>query len=267
MAYISLVIVFILAIMGTLFKSTRTDSSGKVIHAKYGLPVLSKTGKVVVSLLTISFLLSIFTTWRKAQADWSQAEADRVEKEKAAKYQGELKSNLEDVQRRNRTLEELSTELLKRSNLLSEEQREKFKSVLQEQVESGERVAAKISGATDLLRANIEASSQAINSKVEGSIGLLNNATTEIAAMARPIKGVFAYVVIYFPLDDPSVAGYKRRLDEAIQSYLSSPREAREQNRDLVVSWQDDNTPYGISIPSGSPLFPQEQSEKAAFEL
>jgi hypothetical protein len=69
MAYISQTIVFILAILGTLSKSTKTDDTGKPIPSKFGLPILTTAGKVVVTLLALSFVLSIYTTWVRSSAE------------------------------------------------------------------------------------------------------------------------------------------------------------------------------------------------------
>ncbi len=69
MAYISQTIVFILAILGILSKSTKTDDAGKPILSKFGVPILTRAGKVVVTLLTLSFVLSVYTTWVTSKAE------------------------------------------------------------------------------------------------------------------------------------------------------------------------------------------------------
>src|SRR5947209_4423100 len=80
MNFISQTIMFALALMGILFKSTKTDEKGTPIYYSYGLPMLTTTGKVVILLLTISFGISLLTIWQKNQSEIAarraQQEAD-----------------------------------------------------------------------------------------------------------------------------------------------------------------------------------------------
>lgn len=63
MSYISQIIVFILAIMGILFKSVKVDANGNTVLSASGLPRLTKSGKIVAALLIVSFVISLLSTY------------------------------------------------------------------------------------------------------------------------------------------------------------------------------------------------------------
>lgn len=75
MSYISQCIVFLIALLGVIFKSVQTDDKGNVIHSKYQLPILSRyqlpaltrVGKIIVVCLFVSFLISLHTTYQVAK--------------------------------------------------------------------------------------------------------------------------------------------------------------------------------------------------------
>lgn len=64
-AYFLLGISLLLAIFGTFYKSTVTDDKGNTLYSK-GLPVLTKVGKAVLSLLLIFSLGSGYMIWDSA---------------------------------------------------------------------------------------------------------------------------------------------------------------------------------------------------------
>ncbi len=64
MTYLSHLILFVLALIATFFKGSRTDENGNTAYSDYGFPLLTKAGKVILILLTLSFLTSLYTTWR-----------------------------------------------------------------------------------------------------------------------------------------------------------------------------------------------------------
>ena len=111
MSYISQGIVFVLAIMGILFKSTKTDKDGKTIYTKSGVPVLTMTGMIVILLLTLSFAISLWTTWGKAKSDDKQ-------KNDAQEAQASLTKKLTDA---NQQIEDLRAEFTKTGQQLLEE--------------------------------------------------------------------------------------------------------------------------------------------------
>jgi len=93
MSYISQCIVFLIALLGVVFKSVQTDGKGNVIHSKYQSPILSryklpeltKAGKSIVVCLFVAFLISLHTTYQVAK--------EAKEKEgKAAAQLAELKN-------------------------------------------------------------------------------------------------------------------------------------------------------------------------------
>ena len=61
-AYTLLIISFLLAIFGTFYKSTNTDEKGNTIYTKRGFPSLTRVGKGIITLLTLSFLISLYIT-------------------------------------------------------------------------------------------------------------------------------------------------------------------------------------------------------------
>ncbi|MDQ3802541.1 MAG: hypothetical protein M3416_01605 [Acidobacteriota bacterium] len=67
MSYISLFIVFVIALLGLLSKSVKADEKGNNAPAKYGSLALTGTGKVITALLCVSFLLSLFTMYQSSK--------------------------------------------------------------------------------------------------------------------------------------------------------------------------------------------------------
>lgn len=93
MSYISQSIVFLIALLGVVFKSVQTDDKGNVIHSTYQLPILSRyqlpaltrVGKSIVVCLFVSFLISLYTTYQVSK------EAKEKENKSAAQL-AELKN-------------------------------------------------------------------------------------------------------------------------------------------------------------------------------
>lgn len=67
MSYVLQFIVFILALLGVMSKSVKTDEKGNAIPVKFGLLKLTGIGKIIITLLFISFLLSLVTTYNSSK--------------------------------------------------------------------------------------------------------------------------------------------------------------------------------------------------------
>jgi hypothetical protein len=85
-SYILLIITFLLAVFGTFYKSTKTDEKGNTIYSKRNLPILTKVGKAVISLLSISFFIALYVTWNNAsetkeKEDKLNAQLNKVEEQ------------------------------------------------------------------------------------------------------------------------------------------------------------------------------------------
>lgn len=74
MSYISLFILFIIGLLGTLSKSVKADERRGNITASYGFQTLTKVGKIIIALLCASFLIALLTMYE------SSKEAKDIEK-------------------------------------------------------------------------------------------------------------------------------------------------------------------------------------------
>jgi len=99
MSYIAQIIVFILAILGALFKSVKQDEKGNTVHSKSGIPILTRPGIILVFFLIISFIVSIYLTWN------NNKESKAKEQASEANSKG-LQQKLEDVTAQNDRLQE-----------------------------------------------------------------------------------------------------------------------------------------------------------------
>jgi len=153
MSYISQAIVFVLAVMGVLFKSIQTDKDGKTIHTASGLPVLTKTGRTVIFLLVLSFLVSLLTTRQKSKTDETQ-------KKLAQEAQASLTHQLHDVTQQNEGLKSALGEVVRTSATMSQEQRERFSALLKEQKQAGTEIAQEIQGSADILQTELNKTAQ-----------------------------------------------------------------------------------------------------------
>jgi hypothetical protein len=98
-SYLSQLVVFVLALVGTFFRCVRQDEQGHTQHNRFGLPIPTTAGKIIVLFLTLSFLLSIATNWSN-YADAKEKEAH----EKESKRQ--LETDLQELIHQNRSLSE-----------------------------------------------------------------------------------------------------------------------------------------------------------------
>jgi hypothetical protein len=247
MTYFTQIIGFLLAVIGVLFKSLKTDENGKTIHNKYGVPLLTRTGRVVLSLLVLSFVASIYVTYNKAKSD------DEGRK-KAEEAQKESQSELENVEAQNKALADLVKELYKLSNTISDEQKDNFQSVLTKQEKSGEEIANRIGSSADLL-----------NRRIGSSIDILQYAKKEINRAANPIKDVLVSFQVYVPIEkNPETENYRKRVSAGVAKFLGPSREYRDPEDGIkVLSITGDV--LGVSIQRGSSLLPRPQSEESAF--
>jgi hypothetical protein len=184
LSYTPPVIVFFLALMGTAFKSTKSDAAGKTIHTPYGLPALTRTGKIVMILLTMSFFLSLFSVWRSAKSavDANIKAAAAEEREKGI-------------------------------DLGVKTAVSKFDVVLTEQKSTGERIARGIDESTSKLNKGINDSTALLGSRVEDSITLLNGSTEQLRSLTDPITSLKVSVMAELPLTDPVFKDYRRKLE------------------------------------------------------
>lgn len=67
MAFVSQVIAFCIALLGTFFKCIKEDGKGKRIYSSNGIPALTIQGKCILALLVASFGTSFWLTWNSAK--------------------------------------------------------------------------------------------------------------------------------------------------------------------------------------------------------
>ncbi len=75
MVYFSQAIVLALAVLGTLYKCVREGPDGKPMRSRWGLPVPTRAGVAILTLLGLSTALSVITTERTAR----ETEARRIQ--------------------------------------------------------------------------------------------------------------------------------------------------------------------------------------------
>lgn len=204
MNYISQTILFALALMGTLFKSTKTDAQGKTMHAASGLPVLTRTGKTVVSLLSISFIVSLATIWQK-----------NLSEDRAKQGQEELKAY-------NKGIDDTLNKVFARTTQLSDEQKSRFQDVLAQQEATGNRIAIGINSSSDLLRTRIESYSTLLGSRIGTSIDLLKSSGSKIESLTAPINTISMELLIEIPLTDSALGIYTSRVEPVMRELLDS---------------------------------------------
>jgi hypothetical protein len=94
--FISLVIVFILGLLGALFRCVK-EKDGKPEVSKYGFPLPTKAGWFIIGFLSLSFLLSVWITYESKQ----QADKDKKEAEQRQAF---LQGLIEEIQGQNNLL-------------------------------------------------------------------------------------------------------------------------------------------------------------------
>jgi len=241
--YISQTIVFALALMGTLFKSTKTDANGKTIYTTSGLPALTTTGGVVVILLAISFGISLITIWQKNKSEDDARAAQR-----------ELKAYNEGI-------DETLKHVFAKTSELSDDQKKQFEGVLRQQRATGDSIADGINTSGDLLRGRIESSSTLLNRKLGTSIDLLNHSASQVASLADPITTVeIRRLIIEIPLTDPTLANYRGRVEPVIRRYPAEGIRYR-------LGCQVAPLIEGVAINPDSDLLPNRIEERAAYNL
>ncbi len=237
MSYFSQFIVYALAVMGILFKSTKTDSEGKTLYWKHSIPMLTTTGKVVLVLITASSVISIVSARRKSATD-------SEERIKAEARQHATDEQLTQVRTQNQTLNEVLGRVHEQASLISAEQRTQFTSVLNEQKKTGEGIATRIGDSARLL-----------GGRINESIDLLHHSTAELNRAVHPIKDVLVSFRVIPPRDHPVFAEYDRALKQGMKrvDLKSLPQHTRLLGRQI-----GDRPVLELSISQGSPLFPSE---------
>jgi|GEM_PF-3128810 len=242
LALISQSIVFVLAIIGVLFKSTKTDDKGRTVYNPSGLPELTRTGKLVVTLVCGAFLVSMVTIFQKNASEAGAREAARTEKIKTEAYNAGMEKTLNDV--------------FKKSKELRDEQKTSFQDVLGTQKKTGEEIANGITSSADLLRGRIDSSSSLLNGGIRTSIGLLNHSAAALASVADPITTInISWLLIEIPFTDPRLANYRNRVEPLLRSAVPG----------RCVSMPAGVT--GIFIESNSKLLPDRVAEPEAYNL
>jgi uncharacterized membrane-anchored protein YhcB (DUF1043 family) len=244
MNYISQTIVFALALMGILFKGTKTDTEGNTVYTTSGLPALTATGRVVIILLSISFGISLVTIWQKNKSE-----------EAARKAQEELKAY-------NQGIDDTLKKVFATSSELSETQKKSFQDVLTEQKTTGTQIASGIDTSAELLRGRIESSSTLLSGRIGKSISLLNHSANAIAGLTDPIGTIGVnLLIIEVPLTDPALEKYRARVEPVLKKALVSGK------YESHFGIGDPFETSGIPICSNSPLLPKRTEERAAYNL
>jgi hypothetical protein len=251
MAYIPQVIVFILALMGILFKSVKTNDEGKTIYTKHGIPVLTRTGVVVIILLTISFIASVFSTLQKSKSDVQQ-------KTMALEQQDKLNEQLNDVRQQNEGLKAGIREAIGASASLSDEQKRSFTSLLTEQKQTGEGIANKINESSTILRGGINE-----------SLDLLQVSRREIERAGNPIKDVLVSFAAEVPMQGPELSSYRNRVTSSISEHLKNEENYGRVENGIDVTAMDLVKGYArqVSLDSTSTLIPNPKTDQHAFAL
>jgi hypothetical protein len=239
-SYTTATIVYVLAIMGILFKSTKTDSNGHTIYSTHNLPQLTNTGRIVIILITLSFAVSLFATWQKVRSDNEQTEA-------AVTARRDLEQQLNDVKQKNDELRSITLAIAAQGKSLSDAQAKSFTSVLNEQAKTGEGISNKINASANVL-----------NASIGRSIDLLNISASGIAALRNPIDRFNLEIVIDIPLNSPLLESYHKQLDSEAKAALSgTPLPNSSFSVPLRLPGQ---ILHEIAIPRGSPFYPRDSS-------
>lgn len=168
MSYASQCIVFLLALLGVLTKSVKTDEKGNSVHSKYGLLALTRSGKVIIIFLIISFLISLYTT--------HQGSKEAKEKE------DKLIAELGKVQTQNVALSENVNSLTKQNLDEFEKQRNNLISILETQRQSTANTTEKIENSANVLLNDLRTTSNTLGNKLASSI---NDVETTIDRLNR----------------------------------------------------------------------------------
>jgi hypothetical protein len=67
--FISLLVSFLIALVGTFFKCIKEDETGKRVYSARGRPLLTNQGKLILVLLFLSFGTSLWLAWDAAQTN------------------------------------------------------------------------------------------------------------------------------------------------------------------------------------------------------
>ena len=110
-----------LALIGTFFKCVKEDSAGKPVYSSRGLPILTKPGKYILSLLIASFLSSIWLTRQASQETLElKGHVIALQDQLATIQRAEAEAQKDNVER----LSSVATELQGTSDLLNHEVRD-----------------------------------------------------------------------------------------------------------------------------------------------
>jgi hypothetical protein len=173
--YISQFIVFLLALIGVMWKSIETDQNGNSIRSKRGFLVLTRAGKIIVVCLFISFFLSVYTTYL----------GSKESKEKEEK----LNADLAKVQTQNLSLSGNVDSLAKQNISEFEKQKNNFVSVLDTQRESTAATTQKIENSANTLLKDLRNTSTTLNKKLNSSIDEVET-TINTLSLERDLFGV-----------------------------------------------------------------------------
>lgn len=100
MQYLLQIIIFILALLGVLFNSVKTDESRNNIYSKRGQLSLTKAGQMIIALLFVSVLLSLVSTYRisKEAQELNYQSSKQIEELKRMLDNVRLKRDLSGVE-------------------------------------------------------------------------------------------------------------------------------------------------------------------------
>src|SRR5258708_2104685 len=198
MTYILQAVSLVLALFGAFYKNTTKTDVNKENVYWHGLPVLTKTGKLFVILLAVSFTLSIYSSWKAAKT---------------------AKTENDDLHSKLNRVDVTSADILRTQVEEQKKNIDQFKNILTSQETTGKKTIDKINSSADLLRG-----------MVDNSIDLLNQSSVELKRATNPINDndILVSFTVYAPLEHAALAEYQRRLVKEIEEVLSSGLRGRD---------------------------------------
>lgn len=167
LSYLAQILVFLIALMGIVFKNIETDDKGSNVIKKYGMFALTKSGLAFVIILILSLSISLIATYQ------GEKKAETAAKE-AKEKENRLNADLANMQKQNEILVADVDALRKQNYSEFEKQTSNFISVLNTQKQSTIDTTQKIENSAGTLLSNLRSTSNLLGDRLNTSIAEIN---------------------------------------------------------------------------------------------